>query len=141
MEMLSKLMGVQLGKMSKEKLLVLEAEIFFRVYDEIKQLIKKENKSYFDLMKFDNEMENKMIEDNFIRCLINDILATGEYSLEGMACYTQIPEDVLYEVAAGRNNNPSIILSQKIIGLHRSVRPSLYHDIIKKITADISTAA
>lgn len=140
-EMLCQLIGIMPGKLSREEMLILEAEVFFRVYDGIKEVIRIENKDYFRLMKLDQDMENRMIEDNFIRCIINDIIATGEYSLSGIAYYTHTPEDVIYEIVLGRNRNPSIILSQKIIEIHRSVRPNLYHEIIKKITGELLTAA
>jgi hypothetical protein len=138
MEMLCQLIGIMPGKISKEEMLVVEAEIFFRIYEDIKEVMRIENKEYFRLMKFNNDMENRMIEDNFIRCIIHDILATGEYSLSGIAYYTQTPEDVIYEIALGRNCSPSIILSQKIIGIHRSVRQNLYREIIKKITVELN---
>jgi hypothetical protein len=141
MEMLCQSIGIIPGKLSREELLVMEAEILLRIYDGIKEVMRIENKEYFRLMKFNNDMENRMIEDNFIRCIIHDILETGEYSLSGIAYYTQTPEDVIYEIALGRNSSPSIMLSQKIIGIHRSVRQNLYREIIKKITTEFLTAA
>jgi hypothetical protein len=140
MEMLCQLIGRSPSKLSKEEMLILEAEIFFRIYDGIKEMIRTQNKEYFRLMKFNEDMESIMIENNFIRCIINDILATEEYSLSGIAYHTRIHEDVIYDIAIGRNSSPSITLSQKIIGLHRSVRPNLYREIIKKITAEFLSA-
>ncbi len=74
-----------------------------------------------------------MIEANFIRCIINDILSTEEYNLPGIAYYTDTPEDVIYEVAAGCNVRPTLLLARKIIELHRLVRPHLYREIMNKI--------
>ena len=45
-----------------------------------------------------------------------------------------MPEEVIYEIAIGQNLDPSITLSRKIMGLHQSVRPKLYREMIKKIT-------
>lgn len=141
MEMFCQLIGVKINKLSKEEILVIEAEIFLRICSGLKEIIKSQNTEYFRLMKFDEDMENTMVEHDFIRCVINDILATEEYTLSGIAYYTQIPEEVIYEIAIGRNISPSITLSQKIINLHRTVRPNLYREIIKKITAEFLTAA
>ena len=80
-------------------------------------------------------MENIMLEECLIKYIINDILSTEEYSLSGIAYYTNSPEDVIYEIAMGNNTNPSLFLSKKIIELHRSVRPYLYHELIKKVVA------
>ena len=55
------------------------------------------------------------------------------YSLQGIACYANVPEEIIYEVASGCNTNPSLTLSRKIIDLHRQVRGDWYDDIIKRI--------
>ena len=78
-------------------------------------------------------MENIMLEANFIRCVINDILLTNEYTLQGIAYYTQTPEDVIYDIAVGNNQSPSFPLSRKIIEIHRTIKPDLYRNILKKI--------
>ncbi len=77
-----------------------------------------------------------MLEGNFIRLVINDILLTEEYTVQGIACYTQTPEDVIYDIAMGNNLAPSFPLSRKIIEIHRSIRPDLYSNILKKILSN-----
>lgn len=135
-ELLCHTIGINHRKFSRQENLILEAELFVRLYDELKNFFKSQYKDYFHLMKFNTEMEEAMLEVNFIRCVINDILATEEYSLSGIANYTQMPEDAIYDVAIGKNLNPSLILSRKIIELHRTIRRDLYHGIIKKITTE-----
>src|SRR3990167_8166787 len=108
-------------------------ELFTRLYDGIKESIKTQYKEYLRLMKLNDDMENAMIEGNVIRCVLNDIISSEEYSLSGVACYTQSPEDVLYEIASGQNGNPSVVLARRIMGLHQTVRPEFYKDIISKI--------
>ena len=44
-----------------------------------------------------------------------------------------VPEEIIYEVASGCNANPSLMLSRKIIDLHRQVRGDWYDDVIKRI--------
>lgn len=119
---------------SKKELLILEADLFTRLCEELIGLIKKQNKDYFSIMKFTIEKENMMIEANFLRVIIHDILSTEEYNMAGIAYYTDTPEDVIYEVAAGYNNRPTFLFARKIIELHRQVRSDLYQIIFNKIT-------
>ncbi len=127
------LVGINSQKLSKNENILLEAELFSRLCEELKNIFREQYQRYFDLLKFDREREDTMLEASFLRFLLNDILLTEEYSLEGIAYYTQIPEDVICDVMAGTNSAPSLPLSRKIIDLHRSVRPNLYREIIKKI--------
>lgn len=117
----------------KEESLILEADLFTRICEELKEYFRKQNAEYFKLMKFTLEMENAMLEENFLRFVINDILTTEAYSMDGIACYTNIPYDVIDEIVIGKNTNPSYYLVRKIIELHRSVRLDLYNWLLEKI--------
>ena len=77
-----------------------------------------------------------MLEANLIRYVIIDILSSQEYSLAGLAYHINCPEDVIYEIAMGINTNPSLILSERLLELHRLVRPDMYLNLIKKSTFD-----
>jgi hypothetical protein len=132
-ESFSNLIGINLKKLSKNEILILEAELFVRICEKLKEIYRNQYKDYFHILKFNITMENDMIDSNFIRCVINDILSTETYTLEGLALYTQTPEDVLYEIAMGANTCPTLILSYKLIEIHRSVRAELYQEIIKKV--------
>ena len=134
MELLQLLIKTNLPKFSRQEILLLEANLFSRLYIELKEIFKIQNEGYFRLMKFNSEMEEAMIEDHLARCIIKDILATEDYTLSGIAYYTQTPEDVVYEVAIGQNTNPTAKFLRKIIELHREVKPNLYEEIMKKIT-------
>jgi hypothetical protein len=65
--------------------------------------------------------------------IVNDIVSTGEYTPQGIACYTGSFEEVVEEIQSGINTNPSGILLKRLIGLHCSVRRDLYDFIIRKI--------
>ena len=138
-ELFCKIVGISGNNLSRDEIFIFEADIFTRICQELKELMKKDHRSYFYLMKFNEEMEDAMLETGLIRFVINDILLTGEYSLEGIAYYTQTPEDVICDVATGHNTAPSLPLSRRIIELHRSVRPQLYQEIVKKIISGYST--
>lgn len=126
-------LNINLQLLSKKELLILEADLFTRLCEELKEVIREQNKDYFNLIKLTTEKENTVIEANFLRCIIHDILSTEEYNLSGIACYTDTPEDVIYEVAAGHNNRPTLTLARKVIELHRHVRAGLYQEIFNKI--------
>lgn len=66
---------------------------------------------------------------------------TNEYSLEGIALYADIHQDVIQEAYAGLNLHPSAALLRKTIELHRTVRRELYQDIMKKIVLEYLSVA
>lgn len=132
-EPLCQLIGINTNYFSKKEILVLEIEIFFHVCKEIKDIIKIKNDTYFRLMKLSLDREEAVLDASLMRHVINDILLSDEYSLEGIAFYTQMPEEVISDIAEGINLAPSLSLSRKLIELHRFVRPNFYREIIKKI--------
>ena len=81
------------------------------------------------------------MENIFVRCVINDILSTGCYSLSGIAYYTNIPEEVIQDLAMGVNTSPSIVFLRNLLELHRSVRKELYEEVMKKIAINLYAAA
>lgn len=129
------LYGINPKQLSKEENILLEANLFACLCEELKEIFKNHNRDFFRLLKFTKEMENEMLEANFIRCIVKDILSTEEYTLDGIACYANSPEEVIHEIAAGLNANPSLLLARKIIELHRSIRPDLYRSIMSKIAS------
>lgn len=132
MELLCHMAGVNSERLSKEESVLLETILFADLCNELLSLFKSLYKDYFQLLK-NTEMEEEVMEANLMKCLINDIIATESYTLEGIAFYTQTHDEVIYEVVCGRNTSPSLMLSRKIIELHRSVRPELYKKIFAKI--------
>lgn len=139
MEPLSQLIGINITKLSKEENILLETEIFSRICEGLKDYFRLEHKEFFRLMKFTTKMEDNMLEENLVRFIIKDTISTGEYNIMGIAHYADTHEDVIQEVIDGRNTNPSASLLRKIINLHRSVRSHLYHSILKKSLAPVTT--
>lgn len=135
------LVSKNFNKLSKEEHVLLEAELFISICMELKEIFREQHKEYFHLIYFTMEMENTMLEANFLRLIIRDILASEEYTLEGIAHYTDTHEDVIQDIIRGCNANPSALLLQRIIELHRSIRRELYLAIIKKITNENLMAA
>ncbi len=132
---LCELYGINNEALSREENLILEAELFVSTCDALKEIFRTQYKNYFRLMNFTMEMENTMLDANFMRLIIRDILSTEEYTLEGIACYAATHEDVVHEVVAGKNTAPSATFLRRIIELHKSVRCEIYDEVVKKITA------
>lgn len=122
-----------------EERVILEFELFSRVIDELKEIFKEQYRNYFRIMNFTFEKENLVLESSFVQLIINDIISSGEYSLKGIAYYTDTFEDVVEEMMVGLNQNPSALFLRRLIELHRSVRRDLYHYIMKKIIAAVPT--
>jgi hypothetical protein len=87
MEPLCYLIGVDSKKFSKNENMLLEAELFIRICSELKEIFRKKYKDFFHLMKFTKTKEDAMLEKNFIRIILNDILSTKEYTVQGIAHY------------------------------------------------------
>lgn len=132
-ELLSCFLGVNPKSFSKEEKLILEADLLATICKELKEIFREQYSNYFHLMKFNTEMEDNMLDMNYIRWALKDILLTGEYTLSGIAYYTETPEEVVYEVVIGSNLRPSAIFLQRVIELHREVKHELYISIRKKI--------
>lgn len=130
---LFQLMRIDTAVLSKQELFILEAELYIRIYEELKEVFRKQHKDYFHLMKLTKEKECSMLEAGFVSSIIQDILSTQEYTLQGIAEYTDFHEDVVVDVIAGKNICPSSVFLKRIIELHRSVRSELYKEIMKKI--------
>src|SRR6185312_11174509 len=125
--------GIDLSSFSKKELILLEAYLLERICEELKEIFRMQHQNFSRFIHFNTQMENEMLEGNFLCLVIKDILSTGEYTIEGIAEYTDIHCDVIHEVITGKNPNPSAAFLRKIIALHRSVRRYLYDGIIKNV--------
>lgn len=125
--------GIHDCKISKLEELVLESELFLHLYNNLKERYRNKYKEYFKLMKYSKYTEESMLDANYTKFLINDIISSGEYTTSGVAAYTQIPEDVVIEIACGNHVNVSVQLFQKFLELHRSSRLELYDNIVSEI--------
>jgi len=57
----------------------------------------------------------------------------GEYTLEGIAHYTRIPFDVIFDAACGNNNQLSITPWARIIDLYIQVKPDVTQLLLNKL--------
>lgn len=103
---------------------------------ELTEVFMSRYKEYQQLIKAESNLEGNMRSIQFIQEMIRDILVTEEYSLEGIAVHTGIPEEVLSDVAAGVNTDPTFYLSKKLFELHIGVRRDLYDGIMRKMASE-----
>jgi len=127
------LIGVKSSQFLKEEIKLLEMDLFARICIELENAFRDQYKNYLRILRCDKKMEDTFVGKEFIRYIIQDILSTQEYSLVGVACYAQIPEEVIYDILIGKNTDPSASILRKIIELHRSVRPEIYSNIMRKL--------
>jgi hypothetical protein len=73
------------------------------------------------------------MDSKIIQILIQGIIETEEYTLEGIAYHTGIPFDVLYEAACGISNQFSITPWARIVDLYLQVKPDIANVLINKL--------
>jgi hypothetical protein len=120
--------------LSKTESLLLETKLIISIFNELLEIFRNQYKDYLNLIKYCQE--GSMFCMSLAQEMIKDILSTEEYSLQGIAIHTNIPEEVLLEIASGINKNPTFDSSKKLFELHIMVRRNLYDNIIEKIMAD-----
>lgn len=124
-EYLCCLSGFDPRMLSKEENWLLEAALLGCICDELALIFEEHNKF----------KENNMMHNNVINRILLDLLRSKDYTIEGVAAYSNVPEEVIYDIAIGNNSNPSLDVSRKIIELHKSARVDLYQKVMQKITA------
>lgn len=138
MEPLCLLIGIDPKKLSKKQNQLLEGMLYARIGAELKEIMRHQYKHYFDLMKLTKDQGDSMIEEKFIQNILNDIISSKKYDLQGIACYTDTHVDVIYELMTGINTQPSALCFRKIIELDRTARPELYQAIGEKIATELA---
>lgn len=133
-------LGLDLRQLSRGEIVLLEAWLFRRICAEVGEVLAGEAHSNHRDVQF-LKKENFMLDAKFMGRVVNDILKTEEYNITGMACYSGVPDDVIFDLAGGYHLGPSFQLGMKIIELHFSARPALYSWIMDKIRAEIQAAA
>lgn len=93
------------------------------------------NKIFFELFECKNDLlkEYYVMDSTIIQRLIRGIVATGEYTLEGIALHTRIPFDVIYDAALGIKNQISITPWSRIVNLYIQVNPDLKNILLNKL--------
>jgi len=83
--------------------------------------------------QLDQTMEYHIMDSKIIQLLIQGIIDSEEYTLEGIAYYTQIPFDVIYDATCGITNHFSITPWTRIMDLYLKVRPDVKKALVHKL--------
>jgi len=126
------LLNTKQQRMSKNEMLLTEVIFFLQLEYALSKIIKAV-RLHEKGTEEHHHKEHVMIENNFVKNLIEDILSTEEYTLAGIAFHLQVPEEVLSDILIGYNQSPSLVLARKIMELHKCVRRDLYQYLVKKI--------
>lgn len=137
MEYLCCMAGIDPRKLSVEENLLLEVVLICGLCDELVQVY--QIKMPDNIKKNYQEKENMMMHNNVINLIVQDLIKSNDYTITGVAAYSNVPEEVIYDIAIGNNNNPSLEVSRKIIELHKSARAELYQKVMQKITSSYLT--
>ncbi len=109
---------------------LLEATLISELITELKQYHSEKSQG-----------DNYMLDMQFLRFIIRDIITDGEYTLEGIARYTGVHPDLIYDIAGGINSSPTLPLFHRLIELHRRACPMLYNQVRENIISRLSDNA
>jgi len=79
--------------------------------------------------------EYYVMDSQIIQLLIQGILNTEEYTLEGIAYHTRIPFDVIYDAACGISNQFSMTPWARVVDLYLKVYPDVTQIVVDKLLA------
>lgn len=91
-----------------------------------------------------SSMECYTMDSKIIQCLLQGIVETGEYTLEGIAHHTRIPFDVILDAACGNSSHFTITPWARIADLYIQLKPDiaqLFFNKLLEIKDKSSTAA
>lgn len=124
---------IDLDGLGSQQRAFIDTVLFFDLCEKMQNRILAGYKTYFNAIKQNAEKEKIMLEENIMSCILNDILSTKEYTLAGVAYYTDTPEEILLDLSAGVNSNPTFSLSRRLMDLHRMVKPQLYSVLLNPL--------
>lgn len=132
-EYIHQLAGIDSSQLESDEILLLEAAMLNGLCNELAMRYQDN----FNYHKENLQEMTNMINKHFIYFITHDLINSNDYTIEGIANYSNIPEEVIVDIVIGTNNNPSIDVTRKIIELHRLARPDLYKRIINKIAGHL----
>lgn len=121
--------------LSKTEKLILEIVLITHIYRKLIKVFTYPYEQYKRLIRSNQNQEHNMNNVNLVQEMLKDILATEEYTLPGIAIYTNTPIEVLIDILSGFNNKPSLVLSKSIFEIHIAVKRELYDEIMREIVA------
>jgi hypothetical protein len=95
---------------------------------------------FCELFKHKLQLNNKnsslecyVMDSKILQLIIKGIIETGEYTLQGIAYHTHIPEDILYDAASGISNQFSVTPWARLVDLYLQVKPDTAQVLINRL--------
>ena len=88
------------------------------LYDQFDRCIRGNKKN-------NTPLESYVMDNKIFQLLVQGIVETEQYTLEGIAFYTNIPFDVIYDAACGITNHLSVTAWSKVVDLYLQVKPDV----------------
>jgi len=95
---------------------------------------------FCDRFKLSNQQESKTeiregyaVDSKILQLVIQEMVTTGEYTLEGIAYYTQIPLDVVLDAACGINKQLAITPWLRIVKLYIQMKPEILSTLTNRL--------
>jgi hypothetical protein len=86
-----------------------------------------------NLTQHNSLQESYTMDSRMIQLLIEGIIETGEYTIEGIAYHTRVPLDVIYDAASGISNHFSITPWARVADLYMQVKPEVTQMLIDRL--------
>ncbi len=107
---------------------VLKAMLFGFVYRLFGDIFEHEME-----MNHQSLLEYYAMDSRIMQLLIQGIVDTGEYTLEGIAYHTDIPLDVIYDAASGINNQITAAPWARVADLYMQVKPEIAYVLTDRL--------
>lgn len=121
--------------MNERKVLkiILLSKLYKIFYEWFLESIKIYQYPYHNPCQNNIQTEWYIVDNKIIQFLIHSIVETDEYTLEGIACYTHLPFDVIFDAACGNNRQFSIAPWARIFSLYLQVKPDIAKMLLAKL--------
>ncbi len=94
---------------------------------------------HFGLIKLNQNEEDKPVweayrmDKEIMRCLIRDLVETGDYSLEGLAHYLHVPADAVLDTVSTEHGDLSMPFGASLFYIYVEARPALVEWMFKEL--------
>lgn len=122
---------LQLSFSPKEHLFI-KGYLFNVLYRRAKRLCRKYHKQH--LKKLSQSECGEEVMDNYLSYyIIQDLLETGNFTLEGIANEINVHMDVMFDISSGLKTNHSPAILYRLIQLHITVKRTWHADLFRRL--------
>ncbi|TAK72321.1 MAG: hypothetical protein EPO11_10210 [Gammaproteobacteria bacterium] len=93
----------------------------------------KHYQAYFELFKLNENIRETMKIQNLAQFVVNSIILTGEYNINGLAYYANTTIDIIEDIKRGNLIYPSYYVMNKLLEIFFYVNKQLCEEIWEKL--------